>query len=119
MSSQLLRSAWRLEPHFHELHYQPALAREGDDSEKIADRPLSWWAVKRVTQYSGRINLWLAGGFGVLYALYLVAGPHWPAWMGKGVFTLCDRFLGLAGLATGLVVLAAVPAASLFVDNAR
>lgn len=106
-----LRAAWRLEPHFHERHYRPAVLRGGDERGRIADRPLTWWAVRRVSEYSGRINLWLAGGFAVLYALYTVAGPHWPGWMGKGVFELCDRFLGVAGLATALVVLAAVPAA--------
>src|SRR3989442_14342371 len=31
--------------------------------------------------------------------------------MGRSVFAICDRFLGLAGLATALVVLSAVPAA--------
>src|SRR5262249_58111490 len=59
----------------------------------------------------GRINLWLAGGFGALYALYLVAGDGWPAWLGKRVFQMCDGAGGPAALAAGLVVLAAVPAA--------
>jgi hypothetical protein len=72
---------------------------------------LSWWAVQRVSRFSGRINLWLAGGFCVLYALYTVAGAHWPAWMGQRVFQICDGAGGVAGLATGLVLLAAVPAA--------
>ena len=67
--------------------------------------------MKRVTRYSGRINLWLAGGFGLLYALYTAAGPNWPAWMGQRVFQIFDRMGGVPGLATGLVVLAAVPAA--------
>ena len=106
----LLRSAWRLEPHFHELHYQPAVLREKDRGE-IAEQPLTWWAVKRVSEYSGRINIWLAGGFSVLYACYAVAGPNWPGWMGRSIFEMCDRFLGLAGLAAVLVVLSAVPAA--------
>src|SRR5262249_49174741 len=74
------------------------------------DRPLAWWAVRRVTEYSGRINLWLAGGFGILYALYTLAGPNWPAWLGRQVFVMCDQFGGIPGLATGLIVLAAVPA---------
>ncbi len=107
----LVRSAWRVEPHFHERHYQPVVLRNGDERGRIADRPLTWWAVKRVSEYSGRINLWLAGGFSVLYALYSIAGEHWPGWMGKSVFEIADRFLGLGGLATALVVLAAVPAA--------
>ena len=85
--------------------------RAGEARPPVGDRPLSWWAVKRVTRYSGRINLWLAGGFGLLYALYTAAGPHWPAWMGQRVFQIFDHMGGVAGLATGLVVLAAVPAA--------
>jgi len=44
----------------------------------VGDRPLAWWAVKRVSEYSGRINLWLAGGFCVLYAAYLIAESRWP-----------------------------------------
>src|SRR5205807_3319073 len=106
----LLRSAWRLGPHFHEWHYRPAVLSDRERGQ-IAERPLTWWAVKRVSEYSGRINLWLAGGFSVLYALYSIAGSHWPAWMGRSVFEIADRGLGLGGLATALVVLAAVPAA--------
>jgi hypothetical protein len=107
----LIRSACRLEPHFHERHYRPAVLSDNGNRGQIADRPLTWWAVKRVSEYSGRINLWLAGGFSVLYALYHIAGSQWPAWMGRSVFEIADRYLGLGGLATALVVLAAVPAA--------
>jgi len=107
----LARGAWRLKAHFHELHYQPIALRKGEARKPVGERPLSWWAVKRVTRYSGRINLWLACGFGVLYALYTAAGPAWPAWMGKSVFQIFDSWGGVAGLTTGLVVLAAVPAA--------
>jgi hypothetical protein len=107
----LLRAAGRLQGHFHERHYEPARNVAGDRRPPVGERPLSWWAVKRVSEYSGRINLWLAGGFGLLYALYLVAGDAWPAWMGKRVFQMCDDAGGAAVLATGLVLLAAVPAA--------
>jgi hypothetical protein len=58
------------------------------------------------------VNLWLAGGFGIWYALYTVAGPQWPSWMGRRVFQLVDYAGGgIPALATALVVLAAVPAA--------
>ena len=77
----------------------------------MGDRPLSWWAVRRVSEYSGRVNLWLAGGFGVLYALYTVAGPLWPNWTGRRVFMIFDETGGVPVWATALVVLAAVPAA--------
>ena len=107
----LVRAAGRLQSHFHELHYQPSTLRAGAVRPPVGDRPLSWWAVKRVTRYSGRINLWLAGGFGSLYALYTAAGPHWPAWLGQRVFQIFDHMGGVPGLATGLVVLAATPAA--------
>ena len=40
-----------------------------------------------------------------------MAGSHWPPWLGQRVFQLCDEVGGVAGLTTGLVVLAAVPAA--------
>ncbi|HEY1860234.1 MAG TPA: hypothetical protein VGG61_07765 [Gemmataceae bacterium] len=107
----LLRSMGRLQGHYHDLHYQPAVDRSGRKRRAVGERPLAWWAVKRVMNYSGRINLWLIGGFGILYAAYAVAGDFWPPWMGRRVFELCDQLGGLAGLATGLVVLAAVPAA--------
>ncbi|HMF14140.1 MAG TPA: hypothetical protein VKE94_17615 [Gemmataceae bacterium] len=106
-----IRGAFRLQGHFHELHYQPVFLRSDRGRGKPGDRPLAWWAVRRVSRYSGRINLWLAGGFGVLYALYTVAGDDWPAWLGRRVFLVCDNVGGLPSLATALVVLAAVPAA--------
>lgn len=105
------RAAFRLQGHFHERHYQPARDLATEVRSPVGDHPLSWWAVQRVSEYSGRINLWLAGGFGLLYALYTVAGPYWPGWMGKRVFELCDGAGGIAGIATGLVLLSAVPAA--------
>jgi hypothetical protein len=106
-----VRAASRLLGHFHERHYQPAADRSAGVRRRVDDRPLAWWAVKRVSHYSGRINLWLAGGFGVLYALYTVAGPRWPDWLGKAVFVLCDESGGIPAVAAGLVLLAAVPAA--------
>jgi hypothetical protein len=107
----LLRSAWRLHTHFQEWHYQQAADVRAAPRPAVGDRPLAWWAVKRVSRYSGRINLWLAGGFVAVYAAYLVAGPHWPTWLGKRVFEVCEDLGGVAGLAAGLAVLAAVPAA--------
>ena len=69
--------------------------------ERIGDRPLSWWAVRRVMEYSGRVNLWLAGGFALLYAAYIVAGDDWPAWMGRLVFQLFEGWGGAPAIATG------------------
>jgi hypothetical protein len=106
-----MRAAWRLHGHFRDLHYQPAADVSGMARPSIGDSPLTWWAVKRVSRYSGRINLWLAGGFGLLYGAYVIAGDHWPAWMGRRIFEICDGAGGVAGLTTALVVLAAVPAA--------
>jgi hypothetical protein len=107
----LVRAAGRLQAHFHEFHYQPAGGVRGARRPAVGEHPLAWWAVKRVSRYSGRINLWLAGGFTAAYSAYLVAGPHWPAWLGKRVFEVCDDLGGVAGLTAGLAVLSAVPAA--------
>ncbi|MFO0880106.1 MAG: hypothetical protein U0840_22390 [Gemmataceae bacterium] len=107
----LLRAAFRLQGHFHERHYDPVRDVSDDLRPAVGNRPLAWWAVKRVTEYSGRINLWLAGGFCLLYALYLVAEPIWPTWMGRRIFQMCDAVGGAAALAAALVVLSAVPAA--------
>jgi hypothetical protein len=107
----LLRGAFRLQPHFHEVHYLPLGDLHDPNRPRVGDRPLTWWAVKRVARFAGRVNLWLAGGFGLLYAAYLVAGDAWPAWLGRTVFLMCDQAGGVPALTTALVLLAAVPAA--------
>jgi hypothetical protein len=108
----LVRSAFRLKGHFHERHYRPVVDESGGRRGLVGERPLSWWAVRRVTEYSGRVNLWLAAGFGGLFALYTAAGDHWPSWLGRQVFVIFEQKMGgVPGLATALVVLAAVPAA--------
>ncbi|MCI0458671.1 MAG: hypothetical protein L0Z62_17050, partial [Gemmataceae bacterium] len=107
----LVRAAVRLQGHFQDRHYRPAEDHRQGARRPVGDRPLSWWAVRRVTEYAGRVNLWLAGGFGGLYALYTIAGPYWPSWMGRKVFLIFDQAGGIPVWATALVVLAAVPAA--------
>jgi len=107
----LARAARRLHAHFQERHYRPIVDARRRPRGAIGDWPLSWWCVRRVTEYSGRINLWLAGGFGVLYAVYTLVGPAWPPWLGSAVFRVFDRLGGIPVLATALVLLAAVPAA--------
>lgn len=107
----LTRSALRLHGHFHDEHYRPIRNDANVKRPPIGDEPLTWWAVKRVTRYAGRINVWLAGGFGILYAAYTIAGPHWPSWLGRVVFEMFDGIGGLPMLATALMVLATVPAA--------
>src|SRR5262245_44345617 len=77
------RAASRFKGHFHDRHYRPASSKRRADLNGIGDRPLSWWAVRRVMEYSGRTNIWLSGGFGLVYAAYIVAGDAWPVWMGK------------------------------------
>lgn len=105
-----LRGAFRLRGHFQDRHYQPRTTTRATQLERIGERPLSWWAVRRVMEYSGRVNLWLAVGFAGLYAAYIVAGDAWPPWMGKLVFLLFDGWGGPAMVATALAILAAVPA---------
>jgi hypothetical protein len=105
-----LRGAARLKGHFHDRHYRPMTEVTPDTLGGVGDKPLSWWAVRRVMEYSGRVNLWLAGGFSVLYAAYTVAGDRWPPWLGKVVFQLVENAGGIPALAAGLAVLAAVPA---------
>jgi hypothetical protein len=108
----IVRGAWRLKGHFQDRHYGQKELTQGKRRGVIGARPLSWWAVKRVMEYAGRVNLYLAGGFGVLYAAYLVAGEQWPSWLGRDTFRIVEMGLaGVPGLSTGLVILAAVPAA--------
>lgn len=106
-----LRAAMRFQGHYHERHYKPAYLKNKKNRRPIGEHPLNWWAIKRVSEYSGKVNLWLAGGFGILYALHTLAGDYWPSWMGRQVFLVFDHFIGLPGVATALVVLAATPAA--------
>ncbi|HEX4591952.1 MAG TPA: hypothetical protein VH120_18585, partial [Gemmataceae bacterium] len=105
-----LRGAARLRGHFHDRHYRPLTEVTPDTSAGIGERPLAWWAVRRVMEYSGQVNLWLAGGFGLIYAAYTVAGDRWPPWLGRLVFQLVENAGGIPVLAAGLAVLAAVPA---------
>lgn len=105
-----LRGAFRLRGHFHDRHYKPISSNREEQSEHIGEQPLSWWAVRRVMEYSGRSNLYLAGGFSVLYAAFLVAGDAWPPWMGRIVFHIFETWGGAAMVATAMVVMASVPA---------
>src|SRR5207244_1762061 len=54
----------------HDEQYRPVLVNNDVPRQPVGDEPLTWWAVKRVSRYAGRINVWLAGGFGILYAAY-------------------------------------------------
>jgi hypothetical protein len=105
-----LRGSARLRGHFHDRHYRPLTEVTPDTLGGVGERPLAWWTVRRVMEYSGRVNIWLAGGFGFLYAAYVVAGDRWPSWMGRLVFQLVENAGGIPALAAGLAVLAAVPA---------
>jgi hypothetical protein len=106
-----LRAACRLQGHFRDRHYLPVEDVSQRRRPAVGERPLSWWAVKRVSEYSGRVNLWLAGGFALLYGAYTLAGDDWPDWLGSQVFVVFDQMGGVPVLAAALVVLAAVPAA--------
>jgi hypothetical protein len=105
-----LRAAFRLRGHFHDRHYKPISSDRKSQSDKIGDQPLSWWAVRRVMEYSGRVNLYLAGGACLLYAVYLVAEKDWPAFMGRNVFQLFETWGGAPSIATAMVLMACVPA---------
>jgi hypothetical protein len=107
----LVRAGGRLKGHFHDRHYRPLTEVTPAESAGIGDRPLAWWAVRRVLEYSGRVNVWLAGGFGLIYAAYTVAGDHWPPYLGRLIFRIIESAGGLPMVATGLTLLAAVPAA--------
>jgi hypothetical protein len=107
----LVRAGGRLKGHFHDRHYRPLTEVTPSETAHIGNRPLAWWAVRRVLEYSGRVNIWLAGGFGLIYAAYTVAGDHWPPYLGRLIFRIVESAGGLPMVATGLTLLAAVPAA--------
>jgi hypothetical protein len=107
----LIRSAYRLKSHYTDRHYRPVADDGSRRRGTIGDQPLTWWAVKRVHEYAGRVNLYLAGGAAVLYSAYLIAGPHWPTWLGSQIFEIFEQNGGVASITTILVLLTAVPAA--------
>jgi hypothetical protein len=107
----MARAAWRFRGHFQDEHYRPNLLKDKRRRPAVGDHPLTWWATKRVTKYSGRINLWLASGFAIFYAAYTVGRDAWPSWLGRQVFLIFDDMGGIPALTTALVLLAAVPAA--------
>jgi len=107
----LVRAGGRLKGHFHDRHYRPLTEVTPSESAGIGNRPLAWWAVRRVLEYSGRVNIWLAGGFGLIYAAYTVAGDYWPPYLGRLIFRIIESAGGLPMVATALTLLAAVPAA--------
>ena len=74
----LMRGAARLSGHFHDRHYRPLCEVATETAEHPGDQPLAWWAVRRVMEYSGRVNIWFAGGFGVCMPL-----TRWPAIVGR------------------------------------
>ena len=111
LSFMLMRSAYRLKDHYTDRHYRPVLDDGRRNRGTIGDEPLTWWAVRRVHEYAGRVNLYLAGGTAVIYATYLIMGPHWPTWMGSQIFEIFEQNGGVASITTILVLLAAVPAA--------
>src|SRR5262249_25011129 len=49
----LVRGAWRLRGHFQDEHYRLISLKEKTKRPEVGDSPLAWWAVKRVTKYSG------------------------------------------------------------------
>jgi hypothetical protein len=106
-----VRAACRLKGHFQDLHYFPLSNHRSEQTHLIGQYPLTWWTVKRVMNYSGEVNLWLAGGFCLIYSAYILAGDSWPRWLGVMAFQMIDRMGGPAILITGLVSMAAVPAA--------
>lgn len=107
----LFRSAHRLHPHYVERHYRPVADTGKGRRGVIGTAPLSWWAVRRVHQYAGRVNLYLAAGAALLYAAYLLLENEWPAWMGRQIFLVFEQNGGVATVSTLLILLAAVPAA--------
>lgn len=105
----LLRAASRLKEHYMDRHFRPIADVAGDDRGVITDRPLNWWAVKRVSEYSGQINLYLAFGASIAYSLYLIFENSWPQWLGRHVFAILEALGGVPAVCTVLFLLAAVP----------
>lgn len=107
----LARSAWRLKGHYVERHYRISQEERVAERHAIDEHPLSWWADLRVSEYPGRINLWLALCVSALYATFLLFGNYWPKWLGTNLFRVFELIGGVPGFVTVLMLLSAVPAA--------
>jgi hypothetical protein len=110
--AMMVRTSLRLKAHYLERNYRPRGVLAGAVRPPVGDRPIAWWAVKRVNEYPGKVNLYLAAGAAVLYATYLIVGDaNWPTTFGRQVFRVYEAAGGVAGFGTVLALLAAVPAA--------
>lgn len=105
----VVRAAARLKGHYIDHHFRPLADLTDANRGHITDRPLTWWAVRRVTEYAGQINLYLAFGAAIAYSCYLVLANNWPAWLGRHVFIILEMLGGVPALCTVLFLLAAVP----------
>jgi hypothetical protein len=107
----VVRAAFRLKGHYVERHYRLLTDERVKRCRGVGEHPLSWWAVLRVSEYPGRINLWLALSFSGLYATFLLIEDHWPTWLGTNLFRVFELLGGIPGFVTVLTLLAAVPSA--------
>lgn len=107
----VFRAGYRLKAHYIEQNYRPIGPAKGKNRGYIGDRPLTWWAVRRVNQYPGQINLWLSLGTSLAYSLHLLLADSWPNWLDTKVFEIFERLGGISGFTVVLVLLTAVPAA--------
>ncbi|HEY1067213.1 MAG TPA: hypothetical protein VGE52_13925 [Pirellulales bacterium] len=89
------RLVWRLRGHYLEENYGSHYDKK-EFNKPIADEPLAWWTVRRVSRFKGRVNIYLGWGTVLLYSGWLLLGNAWPDWLGGNFLRVMRVFGGQA-----------------------
>ena len=106
------RLAVRLRPHYDEENYALRRRRRRRDGA-VGNAPLSWWTRRRVSQFKGRINLYLLWFTVGLYAAWMHYEASWPPWLAVAQLMMIERLGGATLLLLASLQLAVVPIAFL------
>lgn len=102
----------RLRVHYEEENYYQSGGRRGS-KRTIGANPLAWWTWRRVSQFRGRINLYLTWTTLGLYGCWMLFETHWPPWLAMSQLQMIRTLGGEALLTVAALQLAVVPMAFL------
>lgn len=108
----LWRMACRLRHHSREENYAQRSGKQ-KFTRLIGNKPLSWWTARRVSQFKGNINLYLAWATVGLFIAWMVFRDQWPYWLAQRQLYLLEVYGGAPLLAALALQMAVVPTAFL------
>lgn len=91
------RLAYRLRDHYVEENYGPRF-RKKEYRRPVGDHPLSWWTIRRVSRFRGRINIYLAYVTIGLFTAWMLYGEVWPPWLAYETLYMFETLGGQAML---------------------